>query len=128
MRTRSHTAVAAMIADLSLRGQESVVTRLRRELGEAGLAGVRRAAGDSRDRADVEGDLIMRADGLADARRMRDAIVIVLSLLGELDELMPDEPDRTAFHEIAGLFQDVADFAALGAIAARRAAGEESGR
>ena len=54
---------------------------------------------------------------------MRDAILVVLTLLGELDELKPGEPDRTAFHEIAGLFQDVAEFASFGAEAARRAAG-----
>ena len=58
---------------------------------------------------------------------MRDAIVIVLALLGELDELMPDEPDRSAFHEIADLFQDVSEFAASGVKAARQAAGEENG-
>ncbi len=31
---------------------------------------------------------------------------------------MPDEPDRSAFDEIAGLFQDIADFATYGATAA----------
>ncbi|MGF7162271.1 hypothetical protein FHS85_003914 [Rhodoligotrophos appendicifer] len=36
----------------------------------------------------------------------------------ELDDFMPDEPDRSAFDEIAGLFQDIADFATYGATAA----------
>lgn len=103
---------------------ESLVQRLRREIAEAGLdCGCREAANDVLDRVGAEEDLIRRAAGLADARRMRDAIVLVLALLGELDELMPDEPDRSAFHEIAGLFQDVAEFAAFGATAARQAAG-----
>jgi hypothetical protein len=77
------------------------------------------------DRIGAEEELVRRASGFADARRMRDAIV--LALLGELDELMPDEPDRSAFQEIAGLFQDVAGFAAFGATAARCAAGEGNG-
>lgn len=105
-------------------GRESVVDRLRRGLSEANLdCGCRDAANEMLDQVGVEAELIRRADALVDARKMRDAIVLVLALLGELDDLMPDEPDRTAFDEIAGLFQDIADFAAFGAAAARRAAG-----
>ena len=104
---------------------DSIVERLRRGIAEAGLdCSCREAANDMLDRAGVEEEFVRRAAGLADARKMRDAIVIVLALLGELDELMPDEPDRSAFHEIAGLFQDVVDFAAYGATAAVRAAGQ----
>ena len=87
----------------------------------------RETANDVLDKVGAEEDLILRAGGLAEARKMRDAIVVVLTLLGELDELMPDEPDRTTFHEIAGLFQDVAEFASWGAAAARRAAGQGNG-
>ena len=105
-------------------GRESVVDRLRRGLSEANLdCGCRDAANEMLDQVGVEAELIRRADALVDARKMRDAIVLVLALLGELDDLMPDEPDRTAFDEVAGLFQDIADFAAFGAAAARRAAG-----
>lgn len=106
-------------------GQETVVERLRRGIAEAGHdCGCRDVASDMLDRAGAEEDLIRRPSGLADARKMRDAIVVVLALLGELDELMPDEPDRSAFYEIADLFQDVADFAAHGAACALRAAGQ----
>lgn len=106
-------------------GNESIVERLRRGIMGAGLdCDCRDAANDMLDRVGLEEELVRRAAGLADARKMRDAIVIVLALLGELDDLMPDEPDRSAFHEIAGLFQDVADFAAYGASAAIRAAGQ----
>lgn len=119
--TRSHTTLGLS----AIEGTELVVERLRRSIAEAGLdCNCREAANDVLDRAGLEEDLVRRAGGLADARKMRDAIVIVLALLGELDELMPDEPDRSAFHEIAGLFQDVADFAAYGATAAVRAAGQ----
>jgi hypothetical protein len=115
----------ASLAETLPAGNESVVERLRRGLAGAGLdCNCREAANDVLDRAGLEEELVRRAGGLADARKMRDAIVIVLALLGELDELMPDEPHRSAFHEIAGLLQDVADFAAYGATAAIRAAGQ----
>jgi len=105
-------------------GRESVVDRLRRGLSEANLdCGCREAANEMLDRVGAEAELVRCADALVDARKMRDAIVLVLALLGELDDLMPDEPDRSAFDEISGLFQDIADFAAFGAAAARRAAG-----
>ena len=122
MRTKTAAAIAFSMVN---RGPgETVVERLRRGIAEAGLdCGCRETANDVIDRIGAEEDLIIRADGLAEARKMRDAIVMVLALLGELDELMPDEPDRTAFHEIASLFRDVADFASFGAEAARRAAG-----
>src|SRR5690606_9387399 len=121
MRTRTFGMLAANLPAAS----ESVVERLRRGIAEAGLdRNCREAANDLLDRAGLEEDLVRRAAGLADARKMRDAIVIVLALLGELDELMPDEPDRSAFHEIACLFDDIADFAAHGADAALCAAGQ----
>jgi hypothetical protein len=121
MRTKTRGMMVATLPP----GNESVVERLRRGIAEADLdCNCREAANDILDRAGVEQELVRRAAGLADARKMRDAIVIVLALLGELDELMPDEPDRSAFHEIAGLFQDVADFAAFGATAAMRGAGQ----
>ncbi len=102
----------------------AVVERLRRELSEAGLdCDCRDSADAMLERIGQEEGLAYRAEGLTNARRMRDAIVIVTALLGELDELTPEEPDRTAFHEIASLFQDVADFASCGASAARQAAG-----
>ena len=121
MKTSMRTTLASTLPA----GNESVVERLRRGIAEAGLdCNCRQAANDVLDRAGLEEDLMRRAGGLADARKMRDTIVIVLALLGELDDLMPDERDRSAFDEIAGLFQDVADFAAYGASAAIRAAGQ----
>lgn len=121
MRTRT----AALTSSYRHDGRESLVERVRREIAEANLAcDCRETANEALDKVGAEEDLIRRAAGLADARKMRDAILVVLTLLGELDELMPDEPDRTAFHEIACLFQDVADFASFGAEAAQRAAGQ----
>ncbi|MER2535968.1 MAG: hypothetical protein ABTQ31_12480 [Rhizobiaceae bacterium] len=66
-------------------------------------------------------EALPRCAGLADARRMRDAIIIALALLGELDEI--DCPDRPACRNMADLFEDVAGFALFGAEAARKAGG-----
>ncbi len=121
MRARMRATLAPTLPA----GNESVFERLRQGIAEADLdCNCREVANDMLDRAGLEEDLVRRAAGLADARKMRDAIVIVLALLGELDELMPDEPDRSAFHEVASLFQDVSDFATYGAGAAIRAAGQ----
>jgi hypothetical protein len=118
------TATMLAISDVLPEARETIVERVRRGLSEAGLeCGCRDAANDLLDQVGAEESLVRRAGGLADARKMRDAIVVVLALLGELDELMPDEPDRSAFYEIADLFDDVSGFAAFGAQAARQAAG-----
>lgn len=123
MRTKTAAAAAFTLAHRQ-DAREAAVERLRRGIAEAGLdRGCRKTANDMLDKVGIEEDFIRRAAGLADARKMRDAIRAVLSLLGELDEIMPDEPDRTAFQEIACLFRDVSDFASFGAEAAKRAAG-----
>lgn len=105
---------------------DAVIERLRRGIAEAGLdCRCTKTANDMLDRVGAEEELARRLAGLAEARRMRDAIALVLALLGELDELRPDEPDRSAFREIAALFKDVSDFADYGAVSALRAAGRE---
>jgi hypothetical protein len=96
-----------------------LVERLRRGKSDAGLGDGDVGALRGPDAIVVEEDIVRRADSLADARKMRDAIVIALALL---DVLVPDEPDYTAFHEIADLFQEVIGFASFGASSARRAA------
>lgn len=106
-------------------GDGTVVEGLRTGIAAAGLdCGCQDAANDMLDRVDRDDRLARRTSGLADARKMRDAIVLVLALLEELDDLMPDEPDRSALHEIAGLFRDVADFATHGAASVILAAGK----
>ncbi len=103
----------------------SVIDRLREGIAEAQLdCSCRSVAHAVLDRVGREEDLVRRGGALADARAMRDGIVAVLELLGELDDIKPDEPDRSAFYEIASLFQDVAQLAASGEIAAKRAVGK----
>lgn len=72
---------------------------------------------------DARGVQVRQGSGLADARRMRDAIVIALALLDELDELIPNEPDGAPLREIADLFEEISGFAKVGAQAARKALG-----
>lgn len=104
---------------------QSMVERLRRGLAEADLdCACREVANVMLDQVGREEDLVRRGGALADAIAMRNGIVAVLELLAELDDIRPDEPDRSAFHEIARLFQDVAELAASGEIAATRAAGK----
>lgn len=113
----------ALYQDTAAAAQVAIVERLRSGIAKAGLeCGCRDAANRMLDRISAEEELGRRAAGLAEARRMRDAVVLVLALLRDLDELTPDEPDRSAFLGIADLFRDIADFAAYGAEAIGRAA------
>lgn len=63
--------------------------------------------------------LIRRTEMLAKAREMRTSIDIVVTLLGELDEVSPEEEDTTVFQEMADLFRDIGEFSAKGAAASR---------
>ena len=62
-----------------------------------------------------ESELVMRAEALAEARRMSDGIAGVLALLRNFDRLAPGEPEHVRIEEIAALFGDIVDFAAYGA-------------
>lgn len=82
---------------------------------------------EGRGRAGPEDDGMRerRSRGLRQARKTRDAILVLVTLLGELDEIDAREPDATAFDELAGLFDDLRDFAACGASAMRHAGSKD---
>ena len=61
---------------------------------------------------------------LLEARQRRTAISAMLDLLGELEEISWLETDRSAFAEIAHIFDDVAHAALAGAAAMRLMAGD----
>ena len=104
MRAR-HERTTAMPLPGNGEIHESAVVRLRQGLAEAGLdCTCRDKANAVLDSFDAEQTARRRATALADARRMRDAIVIVLALLGEVDEVTPEEPDVSAFDAIEPLF------------------------
>lgn len=62
-----------------------------------------------------------RGAALREARERRRTIICLVDLLAELDDITESEPDLSAFHEAAALFEDIAAAAAAGAQAARRA-------
>lgn len=63
------------------------------------------------------------AGGFADAKRMRDAIDVALTLLDEMFELLPRESRQTVAQDIADIFHEISEIAALGENAARKAIG-----
>jgi hypothetical protein len=69
-----------------------------------------------------EAELVMRAEALAETRRMTEGISGVLALLRNIDRLAPGEPEHVRIEEIAALFTDIADFASYGARRVRQAA------
>ncbi|MBU2485411.1 MAG: hypothetical protein KKG78_10020 [Alphaproteobacteria bacterium] len=104
---------------------DPIVQQLRRRIAECELDCMGQEAADKMlEGIGAESERLSQSRGLAEAKQMRDAIVSILQRLGELDELEPDEPDRSAFYEVADLFEDIGDIARLGALAARRAGGK----
>ncbi|WP_193175318.1 hypothetical protein [Oricola nitratireducens] len=93
-------------------GEFSLVEKLRQGLADAGLDC---RCEDEAGRIFEKVDEIRRLGALEDARKMRDAIAIVMVLLTEIDELTADERDLSSFEEIACLFEDVAEYASRGA-------------
>jgi hypothetical protein len=98
---------------------------------DAGLQHVRRIVGEldcsCRGKLDAALDRFaelqaaqLRRTTLRDARRARAAIATVLELLAELDEVTGAEADRSAYGELADLFDSVAAEAARGALLMRR--------
>lgn len=61
----------------------------------------------------------VKARHLRQARERREQIVRLLELLAEVDDLTVRETDVSAFTELAGLFDDIASAAHLGAAALR---------
>ncbi|WP_287282642.1 hypothetical protein [Mesorhizobium sp.] len=52
---------------------------------------------------------------------MRDAIDVALALLDEIFELAPREPKQAVASDIAEIFREISEIAALGESAARKA-------
>lgn len=98
---------------------EELIARFRRAIAEADpqcqCEGTAKAVLERMDRESIVG-------ALDEARQMLRAVLAAADLLGDLDEISADEPDKTAFLEAAHLFEDIAEFATRGAGAARRIA------
>jgi hypothetical protein len=61
------------------------------------------------------------ADDFADVKRMRDAIDVALALLDEVLQLVPREPPKAVAQDIADIFHEILEIAAIGENAARNA-------
>lgn len=71
------------------------------ECGGEGLAAAIREVETLEAAAHAE-ELLRRSASVASAMMLQDTIVTVLTLLLELERLMPSPPDRSAFDEFAG--------------------------
>lgn len=110
--------------ELVEKGERSlVVLRHFTEAGHDDVA-IEGSKGES-DRAGMMDDKSPDAAvGLADAERMRDAIALALALLDEMLELVPREPRQAVAQDIADIFHEISELAALGEKTARKAMDE----
>jgi hypothetical protein len=104
--------------DLEIPGR--LVTRIRSLISTAALdCDCRQKVGDALQRfVDQEQQRIDRRH-LLEARQHRAAITALLGLLADLEDVSWSEVDRSVFHELAHLFDDVAEQARYGAEALR---------
>lgn len=107
-------------ADTGIEDPERLVTRIRSLIATAALdCDCRQKVGDALQRfVDQEQQRIDRRH-LLEARQHRAAITALLELLTDLDDVSWSEGDRSVFHELAHLFDDVAEQARRGAEALR---------
>lgn len=106
--------------DVDFEGPERLVTRIRSLIATAALdCDCRQKVGDALQRfVDQEQQRIDRRH-LQEARQHRTAITALLELLADLEDVSWSEGDRSVFHELAHLFDDVAEQARRGAEALR---------
>ncbi len=103
---------------------DRITTRIRNVLGSVKLdCECRKRLNDALDRFLEQEWYRDDRRHLLEARQHRTAISAMLDLLGELEEISWLETDRSAFAEIAYIFDDVAHAAQAGATAMRPMAG-----
>ncbi len=104
---------------------DRVATRIRNVIGSVQLdCDCRKRLNDALDRFVEQERCRDDRRHLLEARQQRTAISTMLDLLGELEEISWLETDRSAFGEIAHIFDDVARAAQMGAAAMRLMAGD----
>lgn len=106
--------------DVDFEGPNYLVTRIRSLIAAAALdCDCRQKVSDALQRfVDQEQQRIDRRH-LLEARQNRTAITALLELLTDLEDVSWSEGDRSVFHELAHLFEDVAEQARCGAEALR---------
>ena len=104
---------------------DRVAARIRNVIGSVHLdCDCRKRLNDALDRFLEQEKFRDDRRHLLEARQQRTAISAMLDLLGELEEISWLETDRSAFAEIAHIFDDVAQAALAGAAAMRLMAGD----
>lgn len=115
-------AASSRLLELANRGENSFAAELLRRLAEVGREGIAVEVDDTAsDRTGTVDHASSPAKNFADAKRMRDAIDVALALLDEIFELAPREPKLAVASDIAEIFREISEIAALGESAARKA-------
>jgi hypothetical protein len=115
-------AASARLSKLIKKGGRSYMAELQRHAAEPEQDN-RAAPDESKTPAH---DASPPASGdFADVIRLRGAMGVALALLDELLVQTPAQPDSTDAMEVAEIFKEMAEIAADGVSAARRAAGKE---
>lgn len=119
--SRRLAAASSRLLQFAEKAETSFSVELLRRISAVG-----KDAGADHDqpRSDFTGPVdpaLRDADGFADAKRMRDAIDVALALLDEVLHLVPREPPKAVAQDIADIFHEISEIAALGENAARNA-------
>jgi hypothetical protein len=99
---------------------DSVVRRIRHIIGSVDLdCRCRTAFEETLDRFTALEAMRQARERLHRARAARLSVAALLDLLAELDDIAPQETDRSVFEELAGIFEAIGDEAREGAGALR---------
>ena len=108
-------------AMVSAEAPAPLVNRLRSLIATAALdCDCREKVGDALQRFVDQEEMRLDRRHLMEARQHRAAVIALVGLLSDLEEITGSESDRSVFGELAQLFADVAQQANLGADALRR--------
>jgi hypothetical protein len=120
--SRGIAAASSRLLELAEKGESAFAAELLRRIIAVGhdAGAVKGDCADS-DRTGTGDRARSDASGIADAKRMRDAIDVALALLDEMFELLPREPRGTVAQDMADIFHEISEIAALGENAARKA-------
>lgn len=120
--SRRLAAASSRLRELAEKGQSSVDAELLRRIVSVGQTTVDT---EDSDALSASSGTVVRlrddAGGFAEAKRMRDAIDVALALLDELLELLPHDPRQDLTQDIAEIFREISEIAALGERAAKKA-------
>lgn len=118
--SRRLAAASSRLLDLAERGESSFAAELLRRIAAVGGDRVAAEINDAGfDRTEAVDHAPSPAKNFADAKRMRDAIGVALALLDEMFELLPRGTQPALAQDIADIFHEISEIAAVGETAAR---------